>query len=128
MRQLLLDTHVALWALAAPETLDPAVREAIEDPRNTVAVSSASVWEVEIKRALGRLTAPAGFGTACVEQGFDPLPISFEHAEAAARLAPHHADPYDRMLIAQALAEGLELVSDDRVLARYEVRVVRATR
>jgi PIN domain nuclease of toxin-antitoxin system len=127
MRQLLLDTHTVLWALSRPDRLDPAIRDAIEDPRNLVAVSSVSVWEVEIKRALGKLTAPAGFGSTCIEHGFDPLPISFEHAEAAAGLPPHHSDPFDRMLIAQAISEDLELISDDRVFARYEIRLVRAT-
>jgi PIN domain nuclease of toxin-antitoxin system len=127
MRQFLLDTHTVLWALSGPDRLDPSIREAIEDPRNLVAVSSVSVWEVEIKRALGKLTAPAGFGSTCIERGFDPLPISFEHAETAAGLPPHHSDPFDRMLIAQAISEDLELVSDDRVFARYDVRLVAAT-
>ncbi len=127
MRQLLLDTHTVLWALSAPDRLDPLVRDAIENPRNVVAVSSASVWEVEIKRALGRLAAPVGFGGTCIERGFDALSISFEHAETAAGLPLHHSDPFDRMLIAQAIAEGLELVSDDRAFAMYDVQVVRAT-
>jgi len=127
MRQLLLDTHTALWALSAPDRLDPVIRDAIEDPRNVVAVSAASVWEVEIKRVLGKLTAPTGFGATCVERGFDPLSISFEHAEVAACLPPHHADPFDRILIAQAITEGLELVSDDRAFARYDVRLAPAT-
>lgn len=127
MRQLLLDTHVALWALAAPERLRPEVRRALEEPRNAVVVSAASVWEVEIKRAAGRLTVPDGFATRCVEVGFDPLPVTFEHAESAARLPAHHADPFDRMLVAQALAEDLELVSDDRTFAAYDVRLVPAS-
>jgi PIN domain nuclease of toxin-antitoxin system len=127
VRQLLLDTHAALFALSAPDRLDPLVRDAIEDPRNVVAVSAASVWEVEIKRALGKLTVPVGFGAICVERGFDALNISFEHAETAAGLPLHHSDPFDRMLIAQAIAEGLELVSDDGVFDRYEVQLVSAT-
>ncbi|MEK7424663.1 MAG: type II toxin-antitoxin system VapC family toxin [Actinomycetota bacterium] len=124
MRQLLLDTHVALWAFASPEVLAPDLRHAIEDPRNTVFVSAASVWEVEIKRALGKLAAPAGFAATCVEHGFDPLPITFQHAELAGSLPPHHGDPFDRMLIAQAAAEDLEVVTKDPVFARYSVRVV----
>ena len=127
MRQLLLDTDVALWAFGSPAVLAPGVRRALQDPRNTVMVSAASVWEVEIKRALGKLTAPAGFAGMCVERGFDPLAISFEHAEAAGRLPPLHSDPFDRMLIAQAITEDLELVTKDRVFAQYGVRTVAAT-
>lgn len=124
MRQLLLDTHVALWAFASPKLLKPEVRAAIADPLNTVVVSAISVWEVEIKRALGKLDAPAGFAALCVERGFDPLDITFRHAEVAGALPPHHSDPFDRMLIAQAIAEDLELVTNDRAMSAYEVRVV----
>lgn len=126
MRQLLLDTHVALWAFASPELLRPEVRSAITDPRNAVMVSSISVWEVEIKRALGKLDAPEGFGAMCLDRGFDPLDITFRHAAVAGALPPHHADPFDRMLIAQAIAEDFELVTKDRVLSAYDVRIVAA--
>ncbi|MCY7300015.1 MAG: type II toxin-antitoxin system VapC family toxin [Ilumatobacteraceae bacterium] len=127
MRQLLLDTHAALWAFASPETLTPEVRTAITDPRNTVMVSAMSVWEVEIKRALGKLDAPAGFAAMCVDRGFDPLEVTFRHAEVAGALPPHHSDPFDRMLIAQAISENLELVTKDRAMSAYDVRVVAAT-
>lgn len=126
MRHLLLDTHVALWAFASPEVLRPEVRRAITDPRNTVMVSATSVWEVEIKRALGKLDAPEGFAALCVERGFDPLNITYRHAEVAGALPPHHSDPFDRMLIAQAIAEDLELVTKDRAMSAYDVRVVAA--
>lgn len=126
MRHLLLDTHVALWAFASPEVLRPEVRGAITDPRNTVMVSATSVWEVEIKRALGKLDAPEGFAALCVERGFDPLNITYRHAEVAGALPPHHSDPFDRMLIAQAIAEDLELVTNDRAMSAYDVRVVAA--
>ena len=127
MRQLLLDTHVALWAFGSPEVLSPAVRRALQGPRNTVMVSAASAWEVEIKRALGKLTVPFGFAGKCVESGFDPLEISFEHAELAGGLPLHHSDPFDRMLIAQAMTEDLEVVTKDSVFAQYGVRTVVAT-
>ena len=126
MRQLLLDTHVALWAFASPKLLKPEIRAAIADPRNTVAVSAISVWEVEIKRALGKLDAPDGFAALCIERGFDALDITFRHAEVAGALPPHHSDPFDRMLIAQAIAEDLELVTKDRAMSAYDVRVVAA--
>jgi PIN domain nuclease of toxin-antitoxin system len=125
VRSLLLDTHVVLWAFSEPARLSASVREAIADPRNVVVVSSATVWEVEIKRAIGKLNAPAGFGRECTERGFDPLDITFAHAEAAAALPPIHADPFDRMLAAQATIEHLELVTADSVFERYGLRVVR---
>ncbi|MDP2290599.1 MAG: type II toxin-antitoxin system VapC family toxin [Actinomycetota bacterium] len=124
MRRLLLDTHVALWALSTPNELAPHVRAALEDPRNEVVVSAASVWEVEIKRAIGKLDAPDGFGSACAGRGFDALEISFSHAEVAGALPLHHGDPFDRMLIAQALVEGLELVTKDPAFAQYGIQVV----
>lgn len=128
MRQLLLDTHTALWALAAPDDLDDDIRSAIVAPGNRVVVSAVSVWEVEIKRALGKLDAPDGFAAACVDAGFDPLAITFDHAQDAGRLPPIHADPFDRMLIAQARVEQLEIVSDDRAFAAYGVTITPATR
>ena len=125
MRQLLLDTHVALWALSSPSVLSPRVRLLIEDPHNTVLVSAVSVWEVAIKQATGKLIAPTGFANECKGAGFDPLDITFDHATAAGALPMHHADPFDRMLIAQAIAEHLELVSKDQVFAEYEgIRLV----
>jgi PIN domain nuclease of toxin-antitoxin system len=120
---LLLDTHVALWAFGAPERLGHRTQAAIVDPRNTVVVSAATVWEVEIKRVLGKLEAPDGFAALCAQRGFDELPITFEHAEQAARLPRHHDDPFDRMLIGQALAEQLQLVTADPMFARYEAAV-----
>lgn len=126
MRQLLLDTHIALWAFASPKLLKPEIRAAIADPRNTVVVSAISVWEVEIKRALGKIDAPEGFAALCIERGFDALDITFRHAEVASALPPHHSDPFDRMLIAQAIAEDLELVTKDRAMSAYDVRVVAA--
>ena len=106
--------------MASPAVLAPSVRRAIEDPANTVLVSAVSVWEVAIKQAAGKLEAPPGFGAQCTALGFEPLEISFEHAAAAGALPMHHGDPFDRMLIAQAIEEHLELVSKDRVFAEYE--------
>lgn len=127
MRRLLLDTHVVLWAFSTPKTLTKPIRDLLVDPRTSVSVSAASVWEVEIKRASGKLTSPPGFAAKCIEAGFDPLAITFEHAELAGGLPQHHSDPFDRVLIAQAIAEDLELVSKDEVFAQYGVRVLAAT-
>lgn len=126
MKHLLLDTHVVLWAFSQPDQLPPAVRRDITDPRNVVMVSSATIWEVEIKRALGKLRAPAGLHALCIERGFDPLEISFEHAVAAGSLPAHHADPFDRMLIAQAMVEGAQIVTADPKFEHYDVEVMTA--
>lgn len=125
---LLLDTHVALWALSSPDRLAPEVRELLADPAHAAHVSAATVWEVEIKRAIGKLSAPDGFAAECLDRGFDPLPIDLAHAERAGRLPRHHADPFDRMLIAQAIEEDLILVSDDQALGAYDVPTMAATR
>jgi len=124
---LLIDTHVALWALSSPDRMAPDVREMLRDPAHLIHVSAVTVWEVEIKRAIGKLSAPEGFAGECLDRGFDPLPIELAHAERAGRLPPHHADPFDRMLVAQALEEDLILVSDDRALGAYDVRTIPAS-
>ncbi len=85
------------------------------------------MWEVEIKRAIGKLTAPAGFSSTCIDRGFDPLDITFEHAEMAGGLPLHHSDPFDRMLIAQAIVDDLELVTNDRAFEHYDLRLLAAT-
>jgi PIN domain nuclease of toxin-antitoxin system len=120
----LLDTHTALWWFADTE-LSAEAREIIEDGGNLVAVSAASVWEVAIKRELGKLKAPAGFAAAVVVNGFEPLSITSEHAELAGSLPMHHRDPFDRMLVAQAKIEGLTIVSRDPSFAAYDVALRR---
>lgn len=121
---LLLDTHAVLWWLASEE-LNEEVRERINDPEETVVVSAATVWEVAIKVASGKLEPPEPFTTAVIEEGFDPLAISFDHAERAGSLPLHHGDPFDRLLIAQAQIEGLTLVTRDRAFDAYDVAVLR---
>jgi len=125
--RLLLDTHVALWALGDPDRLSDEASSLIADPAHEVYVSAVTVWEVEIKRAIGKLTAPDDFATEVIERGFDGLAIDLAHASAAGRLPLLHPDPFDRMLVAQAMVEGLILVSDDRNVSAYEVVVLRAT-
>lgn len=125
---LLLDTHVVLWAFGDPERLGPKTRAAIIDPRNVVAVSAATVWEVAIKRALGKLEVPVGFAALCVERGFESLDITFAHAETAGSLPRHHDDPFDRMLIGQALTEGFDIVTVDPAFDDYDVQTFNASR
>jgi PIN domain nuclease of toxin-antitoxin system len=123
--RLLLDTHTLLWWADGRRLADPAV-SAIASPENQVLVSAVSVWETEIKVASGKLRLDFDFATSAVEHGFAPLPITFAHAAAAGRLPPHHRDPWDRMLVAQAQLEGLTIVTRDPVFARYQVAVLPA--
>jgi PIN domain nuclease of toxin-antitoxin system len=127
MRRLLLDTHALLWWLADDPRLGPHARQLIQDERNEVFVSAASAWEISIKKAMGKLKAPDDLDGIVEEEGFDTLPISFFHGERAGELPPLHRDPFDRMLVAQAQAEGLDLVTGDAMLGRYGVKVVDAT-
>ena len=120
--RLLLDTHVLLWAVLNDPRLTKAQARAIGE--GDLYLSAASVWEIGIKRALGKLDVPETLFDIAVDAGCRPLPISWTHAEAAASLPPHHADPFDRMLIAQARCEGLALASSDAKFAPYEVTLV----
>jgi PIN domain nuclease of toxin-antitoxin system len=117
--RLLLDTHVFLWVVVGSPRLKPAARQLIEGAE-AVCVSAASIWEVAIKVRLGKLQAdPDELAGAIERSGFIELPVSAAHAAAVAKLAPHHNDPFDRMLVAQALAEPLRLVTADEALAKY---------
>ncbi len=122
--RVLLDTHVLLWWLADDPSLPPTARAAIADAQTTVLVSAASVWEILIKQAAGRLHAPDDLLEALEQSDFETLPISADHALAAGRLAPHHADPFDRMLIAQAGAERLTIIAVDRRFDEYNVELL----
>ena len=124
MARFLLDTHVVLWALAEPAKLARPARSALEDAQNEVLVSVVSAWEIAIKRALGKLDAPDDLEAAIRMQGFEPLLLTFHHAAQAGGLPPHHRDPFDRMLIAQAQAEGLILVTRDSNFPLYGVRTL----
>jgi PIN domain nuclease of toxin-antitoxin system len=122
--RLLLDTHVVLWWLGDLPALQPAARQLVADPMNPVFVSAASAWEIAIKRALGKLDAPDDLAGAVADAGFSSLPITMDHAHEAGALPPHHADPFDRMLVAQAHVEGLTLLTTDRRLEDYGGAVV----
>ena len=123
---LLLDAHAVLWWLADDPTLDAAARSAIRDPTNDVLVSAASIWEIEIKRALGKLIAPSGLVAAVQETGFDVLPITGPDAERAGMLPAYHRDPFDRMLVAQADRVGAIVVSRDAAFLAYGIDVLSA--
>jgi PIN domain nuclease of toxin-antitoxin system len=124
--RLLLDTNALVWWLEGGEELSEAAREAIAAPTSDVAVSAASVWEASIKRAKGRLQAPERLLDWIRKEGFTELPIGYEHASLAGELPPHHADPFDRVLIAQARVEGLTIVTRDAAFEAYGVPLLPA--
>ncbi len=122
--RLLLDTHIFLWAVGGNPRLKPAVRRLIESA-DQVFVSAASIWEVAIKAALGKIEADPDELVAAIEtSGFVELPVLAAHAAGVARLASHHSDPFDRLLVAQAIAEPLKLLTADSTLAEYSDIVV----
>ncbi|OJW26765.1 MAG: twitching motility protein PilT [Planctomycetales bacterium 71-10] len=118
---LLLDTHVFLWWLDDPSQLSKAAVKAIGDGKNTVYVSAAVIWEISIKKALGKLDAPDDIEAAMAANRFLPLPVTIPHALAVQALPEVHRDPFDRMLIAQAKHEGFKLVSRDPNVPPYGV-------
>ena len=121
---LLLDTQIALWWLGdTPELLD-AVREVVQDADNVVYVSAATIWEIAIKRALGKLEIGDEYVSEIADQGFVELPIRWQHAKRVEALPMLHRDPFDRLLIAQAQALGLTLVTTDGLIREYAVNVL----
>jgi PIN domain nuclease of toxin-antitoxin system len=123
--RLLLDTHVAIWATNMPDRLPENVKDALLGSVGSVVVSVASIWEIAIKRQLGRADAPPLSGhQALIEfeaAGFQLLDVRAHHAAYVERLPPLHADPFDRLMLAQAIVEGMQFVTYDRHLSRYDV-------
>ena len=125
---LLLDAHVALWAITDSPKLPQSARDLILSPKSTVWVSAASIWEIAIKHALGRGDMPVSSRDAAryfTESGYRLLPIEPEHAVAVEALPPHHQDPFDRLLVAQALVEPMRLVTHDRFVALYSDTIIK---
>jgi PIN domain nuclease of toxin-antitoxin system len=120
---LLLDTHVVLWWLADDATLADDVKSRL-DVEPDVYVSSATIWEIAIKQAIGKISQPADLPDLVRSSGFREMRISFEHAITAGRLPLLHRDPFDRMLVAQAKCENLTLVTRDAHCQKYEVDVL----
>ena len=122
---LLLDTHIALWAIVGDATLDQEFLDRLRhDP--DIFLSPVSLWEITIKQATGKLTGPADLAERVRDIGFRELPVTYAHAIAAGGLPPHHRDPFDRMLVAQAAVEGMTLVSRDESIARYDIDILQA--
>lgn len=127
--KLLLDTHVAIWAMTDPARIRPGIVEILQRPEAVVFVSAVSIWEIAIKSALSkRGGAPPFSGTQALrhfsEAGFELLDIKPEHAAAVEDLPPIHADPFDRLLVAQALTEPMRLVTADKTISRYSDIVI----
>lgn len=125
--KLLLDTHTFIWWDSDPARLSAGSLAAIRDPANTVWLSVVSVWEILIKAQLGKLSVRLPLAEIVAQQranGLQILPVMLSHSLALEELPPLHKDPFDRLLIAQAVAEGAELVSADHVFVRYPVRLL----
>jgi PIN domain nuclease of toxin-antitoxin system len=126
--RLLLDTHVFVWALSLPHRLPGHIAQLMSNPENNIHVSAASIWEIAIKRPLGRMGAPSMSSSdaveLCQESGFGILAISAIHAMAVESLPLLHADPFDRLIVAQALTEPMRLITHDRQLAAYSDTII----
>jgi PIN domain nuclease of toxin-antitoxin system len=122
--RLLVDTHVALWLLADDDRLPPSARALLFAKENECVLSAASVWEAAIKRRLGKLKAPSDFHVQMQRHGFAALPVYDRHAALVADLPLYHRDPFDRLLVVQAIDEGMSILSNDVQLRAYEVPVL----
>ena len=120
--KLLVDTHILLWALSDDPRLNSKTKHALLDAQETI-ISAVTIWEISIKRALGKLKISESPLKYAVAAGYIPLSITWSHAETAGALSPHHADPFDRLLIAQAQCEGLTILTEDSIFRRYDVSV-----
>ena len=122
--RLLIDSHTFLWWRAGSPDLSKLARDTIADPANEVLISTAALWELTIKESSGKLTLPADLETIVGEEGFAVLSIAFVHLRHFGTLPRFHRDPFDRMMIAQALAEGIPIATGDRAFAAYGVQIV----
>ncbi len=121
---LLLDTHVLIWALENNPILSGQAREVIIDGKNIVFISAVTIWEISIKKAMGKLKSPDNLLDEIRLHHFTPLNINFEHAQLAGKLPPIHKDPFDRMLIAQTMIEKLTLVTKDKAITQYDISII----
>jgi PIN domain nuclease of toxin-antitoxin system len=125
--RLLLDTHILLWAVGDPAKLTRAARQILLDPANVILFSAASIWEIAIKSQLRRsdfVADPDAIARAAVQSGFDELPVRAQHCALTARLPAHHRDPFDHLLIAQAMTEPARLLTVDSALRPYSELVI----
>jgi len=121
---LLLDTHVLIWALENNSKLSGQAREVIIDGKNIVFISAVTIWEISIKKAMGKLKSPDNLLDEIRLHRFTPLNINFDHSQLAGKLPSIHKDPFDRMLIAQTMIEKLTLITKDKLIAQYDVSII----
>ncbi len=126
MKGLLLDSHVLLWWLEDPENISATARDQISSAESSVFVSIAAPWELAIKENAGKLRTPSDLQDRLTENRFELLPITLSHIEIIKRLPLHHRDPFDRIMVAQAIAENLTLVTRDTRLPSYEIDILSA--
>lgn len=124
--RVLLDTHVLLWSIDDPDRIGREAQRAFRTEVTQVVVSVVNLWEVAIKRRLGHLDAPENLPQVVADLGHQILDVGAEHAWHVRTLPLHHGDPFDRLLVAQAQIEDIPLITHDRVLERYDIRVIRA--
>ncbi|MBY0317420.1 MAG: type II toxin-antitoxin system VapC family toxin [Reyranella sp.] len=124
--KLLIDSNALIWAVSRPSELTATARQALQDPDNDRFVSIAAMWEIAIKISVGKLSLPDSVPAALAIIGADPLPIVAQHVVRVQALPLHHRDPFDRMMIAQAIEEGLTIVTRDRVFRAYGVPLLAA--
>lgn len=122
--KILLDTHVLLWALSSPEKIKPKVQALLVDTDNIVFVSIASLWELQIKKSLNKISLPNDFIPQLQENGFELLDINYKHIAKLDELPLIHRDPFDRMLVAQTIHENLSLVTNDLEIMKYNVKII----
>ena len=121
---LLLATHVLIWALENNPILSGQARDSIIDGENIVFISAVTTWEISIKKAMGKLKSPDNLIDEIRLHRFTPLNINFDHSLLAGKLPPIHKDPFDRMLIAQTMIEKLTLVTKDKLIAQYDISII----
>lgn len=125
MSRVLVDTNVVVWMLLSEqEHLTQSAINALEDQQSSIHVSAISVWEIAIKRSLGKFEIEGGWAEAIPRIGLQSLPVTALHAQAVESLPWHHRDPFDRLLVAQALTEEMPVISADDMLGRYDVQII----
>lgn len=122
--KILLDTHVLVWALSSPERIKPKVQDLLVDTDNIVFVSIASLWELQIKKSLNKISLPDDFISQLQENGFELLDINYKHIAKLDELPLIHRDPFDRILVAQTIHENLSLVTNDLEIMKYNIKII----
>ena len=122
--KLLLDTHILLWWLTEDRKLSQIETAIITDPDNLIFVSAATAWEITVKKMIGKLAAPDDLPAALAANNFLELPISIIHSQKLYQLPLHHHDPFDRIMVAQAMSENLTLMTRDPKIALYEIKII----